>query len=167
MAKFFAKIKDITLNKVKLKGIATGGYIHVYDDMHVGSPESMEKIFRMIGKAEINMQMQQKTIQRNAMRFHVDEMTEVQIQFFKKPIILEKRRLFTTHCVLVLFVAAQKSVNVFTGIACQSPKDQYSKTVGKKLALTRALEDTTGYLSKEDREIVWDNFFARFPRITL
>lgn len=56
-----------------------------------------------------------------------------------------------THC-----------VNGTQGMAFVSKRDQFVRSVGNKLALSRALNKTT--LSKETRRAIWDAYWVRVKR---
>ncbi len=59
----------------------------------------------------------------------------------------------TTTCTLAL---GKRETVVSTGVATTSIKDQFNRKVGRKLALTRALAQTS--YSKELRQVVWDTY---------
>ena len=48
--------------------------------------------------------------------------------------------------------------NYYTGISKCNPGDKFIKTVGRKLALKRAISNV--YLNKEERTTIWDKYFS-------
>ena len=52
---------------------------------------------------------------------------------------------------------------ISTGVATCSPLDQFQKEVGRKVSLTRALQETAPSLNKDFRAAIWKTYFNRKP----
>ena len=85
--------------------------------------------------------------------------TKTTLRFIKKAIVVENKRLITTHCILVKN-RDKGDPDIFVGVACQSPKDRYNRKIGQKLALTRALERSS--FNKEERTEIWNQYLITF-----
>jgi len=72
----------------------------------------------------------------------------------------EKKEVVDTIC-LVSGVnekkeGSEKYFPIATGLAYQSPDDRYVRAVGRKISLTRAVEE---FKIKKDREKIWQAYF--------
>lgn len=79
----------------------------------------------------------------------------------------------TTNTICKIFALhPEGKLLLSSGLACQNPKDQYNKFVGKKLALTRALGEmiTISFIiepltARQIRSIFWEQFHKEFGHL--
>jgi len=91
--------------------------------------------------------------------------------FTTDPEDLKKRR-FTTRCIFRVFNGGNYLFQAF-GYAKCNPSDRLNKNVGKRAALENTLyclkdgirevfKDISNYINKEERKLIWDEFFKNF-----
>ena len=61
----------------------------------------------------------------------------------------------TVYCI----IKNESGDTIASGVAICSPKDSYTKIIGEKKALARALQ-SMGNMGKHARRVVWDDYFV-------
>ena len=61
----------------------------------------------------------------------------------------------TVYCI----IKNESGDTIASGVAHCSPRDSYTKTIGEKKALARALQ-SMGSMGKHARKVVWDDYFV-------
>lgn len=82
-------------------------------------------------------------------------MTRIKFRYYEAPMILKGIKDEVERKLTVCLVSLGDNVSM-TGLAIHNPKDHYNKLLGRKIALTRAVER----LPKEKRTEIWNEYLT-------
>ena len=93
------------------------------------------------------------------------------VRFHRTNNLQINRGCFDTYCLIYLLEDIKGKIEdrprVAMGVAYQSPKDKYNKMVGRKIALSRALDQilpNDDPANKKFRKVFWDTFRKEFGK---